>query len=194
MDRNSKKWSQKGYHSVPFAAKLSVRRCFEQFYTLNKRQGNFPHHSIPTMSLNHHAIFIQIKGFFWPLVETRLLIALVILPFGTPDSGSKFRRNQVFIRYHAASAGMTKGNRLSKRKRNVLRRDDYFYFHHYSFQICITNQAWSQYDWIYMAKFLFLNFVRLSKSPLFFPGGLCHETSSLGRCATSCIEAPFAHC
>ena len=85
---------------------------------------------------------------------------------------------------------MTKGNRLSKRKRNVLRRDDYFYFHHYSFQICITDQAWSQYDWIYMAKFLFLHFVRLSKSPLFFfPRWLCHETSSFARCATSCIEA-----
>ena len=63
---------------------------------------------------------------------------------------------------------MTKGNRLSKRKRNVLRRDDYLYFHHCSFQICITNQAWSQHDGIYMAKFLFLHFVRLSKSPLFF--------------------------
>ena len=72
----------------------------------------------------------------------------IFLPFGTPDSGSKFRRYQVFIRYHWASAGMTKGNRLSKRKRNVLRRDDYFYFHHYSFQICITDQASGQYDWI----------------------------------------------
>ena len=60
MDRNSKKWSQKGYHSVPFGAKLSVRRSFEQFHTLNNRQGNFPHHSIPT---TEHAIFIQIKGF-----------------------------------------------------------------------------------------------------------------------------------
>ena len=54
----------------------------------------------------------------------------IFLPFGTPDSGSKFRRYQVFIRYHWASAGMTKGNRLSKPKRNVLRRDDYFDFHH----------------------------------------------------------------
>ena len=91
------------------------------------------------------------KGFYWPRVETRLLIALFFLPFGTPDSGTKCRRYQVFIRYHWASAGMTKGNRLWKRKRNVLRRDDYFYFHHYSFQICITDQAWGQY----MAKFLF---------------------------------------
>ena len=105
---------------------------------------------------------------FWPLVEIRQLIALFFLPFGTPDSGSKFRRYQVFMSYHWASAGMTKGNRLSKRKRNVLRRDDYFYFHHYSFEICITDQAWGQCDWIYMAKFLFLHFVRLSKSPLFF--------------------------
>ena len=116
---------------------------------------------------SHHVTYTN-ERFFWPRVETRLLIALFFLPFGTPDSGSKFRRYQVFIRYHWASAGMTKGNRLSKRKRNVLRRDDYFYFHHYSFQICITDQAWSQYDWIYMAKFLFLHFVRLSKSPLFF--------------------------
>ena len=33
----------------------------------------------------------------------------------------------------------------------------------------------------YMAKFLFLHFARLSRSPLFFPGWLCHETSSLVR-------------
>ena len=65
----------------------------------------------------------------------------IFLPFGTPDSGSKFRRYQVFIRYHWASAGMTKGNRLWKRKGNVLRRDDYFYFHHCFFQICITDQS-----------------------------------------------------
>ena len=120
------------------------------------------------------------KGFFWQRVETRLLIALFFLPFGTLDSDSKFWRYLVFIRYHWTSAGMTKENRLSKRKRNVLRRDDYFYFHHYSFQICITDQAWGQYDWIY-GQIPFLHFVRLSRSPLFFPGWLCHETSSLVR-------------
>ena len=79
------------------------------------------------------------------------------------------------MRYHWASASMTKGNRLWKRKRNVLRRDDYFYFHHCSFQICITHQAWGQYDWIY-SQIPFLHFARLSRSPLFFPGWLCHET------------------
>ena len=31
------------------------------------------------------------------------------------------------------------GKRLSKRQRNVSCRDDYVYFHHYSFQICITD-------------------------------------------------------
>ena len=98
---------------------------------------------------------------FWPREETRLLIAF-FLRFGTPDSGSKFRRYQVFLRYHGASAGMTKGNRLSKRKRSVLRRDDYFYFHHYSFQICITDQAWGQYDWIY-DQIPFLHFARLCR-------------------------------
>ena len=84
------------------------------------------------------------------------------------------------------------GNKLSKRKRNVLRRDDYFYFHHYSFQICITDQAWGQYDWIYMAKFLFLHFARLSKSPLFFPGWLCHETLSLAA-RPHALKLVFAH-
>ena len=73
---------------------------------------------------------------------------------------------------------MTKGNRLSKRKRNVLRHDDYFYFHHYSFQLCITGQALGQYDWIY-GKIPFLHLSRLSRSPQFFPGWLCHETSSV---------------
>ena len=133
MDRISEKWSQKCYHSLLFAVKVSFRRSFEQFHNLNDRQRSFPHHSI-------HAIFVlEIKGF---LITCRNTAAYCIfLPFGTPDSGSKFRRYQVFIRYHGASAGITKGNRLSKRKRNVLRRDDYFYFHHYSFQICITDQA-----------------------------------------------------
>ena len=128
---------------------------------------------------SHHVTYTN-ERFFWPRVETQQLIALFFLPFGTPDSGSKFRRYQVFMSYHWASAGMTKGNRLSKRKRNVLRRDDYFYFHNYSFQLCITDQAWGQYDWIY-GQIPFLHFVRLSRSPLFFPGWLCHETSSLVR-------------
>ena len=100
---------------------------------------------------SHHVTYTN-ERFFWPRVETQLLIALFYLPFGTPDSGSKFRRYQVFMSYHWASAGMTKGNRLSKRKRNVLnvlRRDDCFYIHHHTFQLCITDQAWGQYDWIY---------------------------------------------
>ena len=146
MNRNSQKWSQKGYHSLSFAAKVSVRRSliFKQSHSLNNRHGSFPHHSILPCNL------YKMKGFFWPRLETRLLIALFFLSFGTPDSGSKYRRYQVFIRHHWASAGMTKGNRLWKRKRNVLRRDDCFYFHHYSIQICITDQSWGgQYDWIY---------------------------------------------
>ena len=75
---------------------------------------------------------------------------------------------------------MTKGNRLSKRKRNVLRRDDYFYFHHYSFQICITDQAWSQYDWIY-GQIPFLHFARLCRSPLFFLVGYAMRLRRLLR-------------
>ena len=75
--------------------------------------------------VTEHAIFKQSKGFLTACRNTAAYC--IFLPFGTPDSGSKFRRYQVFIRYYWASAGMTKGNRLSKRKRNVLRRDDYFY-------------------------------------------------------------------
>ena len=131
MDRNSQKWSQKGYHSLSFAAKVSVWRSFEQFHSLINR------HETSRIIQFHHVTYTK-ERFFWPRVETRLLLELFFLPFGTPDSGSKFRRYLVFIRYHCASAGMTKGNRLWKRKRNVLRRDDYFYFHHCSFQICIT--------------------------------------------------------
>ena len=58
MNPNSQKWSQKCYHSLPFAAKVSVRRSFEQFHNLNKRQGSFPHHSIPPCKL------YKWKGFF----------------------------------------------------------------------------------------------------------------------------------
>ena len=51
MDRNSQKWSQKCYHSLPFAAKVFVRRSFGQFHNLNKRQGSFRHNSIPPCHL-----------------------------------------------------------------------------------------------------------------------------------------------
>ena len=76
MDRNSEKWSQKCYHSLPFAVKVSFRRSFEQFHNLNNRQRSFPYHSIPTMSLNMP--FLYKLKVFWPRVqrvETRLLIA-----------------------------------------------------------------------------------------------------------------------
>ena len=43
----SKRVTKYGYHSLPFAVKVSVRSSFEQFRSLNKRQGSFPHHSIP---------------------------------------------------------------------------------------------------------------------------------------------------
>ena len=186
MNPNSQKWSQKCYHSLPFAAKVSVRRSFEQFHNLNKGQAIVASRIIQS----HHVTYTN-ERFFWPRVETRLLIALFFLPFGTPDWGSKYRRYQVFIRNHWASAGVTKGSRLSKRKRNVLRRDDYLYVHHYTFQICITDQAWGQYDWIY-GQIPFLHFVKLSRSPLFFPVWLCHETSSLAA-RPHALKLVFAH-
>ena len=117
MDRRSKKWSQKGYHSLPFAVKVSVRRSFEQFHTLNDWQKSF--RVIQFLPCNQTCHFYKIKGFLTACWNTAAYC--ISLPFGTPDSGSKFRRNQVFIRYHGASAGLPKGNRLSKRKRNVLR-------------------------------------------------------------------------
>ena len=58
MDRNSEKWSQKCYHSLSFAAKVSFRRSFEQFHNLNKRQGSFPHHSIPPCNLYKWKVFL----------------------------------------------------------------------------------------------------------------------------------------
>ena len=123
--------------------------------------------------------FLNKVKFLWPRVETRPSYS-IFLPFGTPESGSKFRRNQVFIKYYWASAKMTKGSKLSKRKRNVLRRDDYFYFHHCSFQICITDQAWGQYDWIY-GQIPFLHFARLCRSPLFFLVGYAMRLRRLLR-------------
>ena len=157
MDRNSEKWSQKCHHSLPFAVKVSVPRSFEQFRSLNWGDKEAlriiqSHHVIK------HAVFKQSKGFLTACRNTAAYC--IFLPFGTPDSGSKFRRYQVFIRYNWTSASMTKGSRLSKRKQNVLRRDDYFYFRHYSFQICITDQAWGgQYDWIYdQISFFFFSF------------------------------------
>ena len=140
MDRDSQKWSQKWYHSLSFAAKVSVRRSFEQFHNWNKRQWSFPHHSIPPCNLYKWKFFLTV---------CRNTAAYCIIFLTVWNS---WLRQQILKKpslCHWASAGMTKGNGLSKRKRSVLRRDDYFYFHHYSFQICITDQAWGQYDWIY---------------------------------------------
>ena len=180
MDQNSQKGSQKGYHSLPFAVKVSVRRSFEQFCVvwISDKQA---FRIIQSHHATEHAVSKQSKGFLSACRNTAAYC--IFLPFGTPDSGSKFRRYQVFIRYHGASAGMTKGNRLSKRKRNVLRRDDYFYFHHYSFQICITDQAWGgQYDWIYgQIPFFFRILLDFLKVLYFFPAWLCYETSSFAR-------------
>ena len=115
----------------------------------------------------------------------------IFLPFGAFDSGSKFRRYQVFIMYHWTFAGMTKGNRLLKRKRNVLKRDDYFYFHHYFLKICITDKAWGgQYDWTFSQIPFFFLCILLDflKVLYFFSLWLCHETSSFARSMRDLVQ------
>ena len=96
MDQNSKKWSQKGYHSLPFAVKVSVRRSFEQFCVVwisDKEAFRIiqSHHVIK------HAVFKQSKGFLTACRNTAAYC--IFLPFGTPDPGSKFRRYQLFIKF-----------------------------------------------------------------------------------------------
>ena len=177
MDRNGEKWSQKCYHSLPFAVKVSVPRSFEQFRSLNWGDKEAlriiqSHHVIK------HAVFKQSKGFLTACRNTAAYC--IFLPFGTPDSGSKFRRYQVFISYHWVSASMTKGNRLSKRKRNVLRRDDYFYFHHCSFQICITDKREVNMTG-YMAKSLFSIFLDFLEVLYFFLVGYATRLRRLLR-------------
>ena len=60
MDRKSEKWSQKGYHSLPFPLKVSVRRSliFKQSHCLNNRHGSFPHHSILPCNLYIWNVFL----------------------------------------------------------------------------------------------------------------------------------------
>ena len=96
MDQNSQKWSQKGYQSLPFAVKVSVRRSFEQFHNLNNDKE--ASRIIQSHHLIEHAIFKQSKGFLTVCRNTAA--KCIFLPFGTPDSGSKFQRYQVFIRDH----------------------------------------------------------------------------------------------
>ena len=66
MDQNSQKGSLKGYHSLPFAVKVSRRRSFEQFRSLNKRRGRFPHHSIPPCKLNMPFVLFLSNMHYWP--------------------------------------------------------------------------------------------------------------------------------
>ena len=102
----------------------------------------------------------------------------IFWPFETPDSGSRFRRNQVFIRYHGASAQLTKGNRLSKRKRSVLRPASLFpsnmhYWPSVKWSLWLHVIIWSNSFFCILLECLkFLNI---------FPGWLCHKTSSFTR-------------
>ena len=145
MDQNSQKGSQKKA-TIPYHLlwKSPFDTLLNNFVVWISDKEAFRIIQSDHMHVIKHAVSKQSKGFLTACRNTASYC--IFLPFGTPDSGSKFRRNQVFIRYYWASAGMTKGSRLLKRKRNVLRHDDYFYFHHYSFQICITDQAWGQYE------------------------------------------------
>ena len=86
---------------------------------------------------------------------------------------------------------MTKGNRLSKRKRDILRRDDYFTFIIIPFKYTLLTKPELNMTG-YMAKFLFLHFARLSRSPLFFSGWLCQETLLLAA-RPDALKLVFAH-
>ena len=185
MDRNSQKWSQKGNHSLSFVAKVSVWRSFEQFHSLhNRHELPFPHHSIPPCNLYKWKVF---------LTSCRNTAAYCIIFLTVWNSWLRQQISKIPSLYKESLSfrWSDEGKRLSKRKRNVLRRDDYLYVHHYTFQICITDQAWGQYDWIY-GQIPFLHFVKLSRSPLFFPVWLCHETSSLAA-RPHALKLVFAH-
>ena len=184
MDQNNQKGSPK---RLSFLTICSVRRSFEQFYVVWIRDKE-AFRIIQSHHVIKHAVFKESKDFLTACRNTAS--CRTFSPFGTPDSGSKFRRYQVFIRYHWASAGVTKGNRLPKRKRNVLRRDDYFYLHHYPFQICITDQAWGQHDWIYgQIPFFCISLDFLEVLYFFLVGYAKRLRRSFFHCRTSCIEA-----
>ena len=173
MDRNSQKWSQKGYHSLPFAAKVCVWRSFEQFHSLNNRHRNFAHHSIPPCNLYKWKVF---------LTACRNMAAYCIIFLTVWNSWFRQQIPKILSLYKVSPSFRwnDKGKQVWKRKRNVLRRDDYFFFIIIPFKYTLlTKREVSMTG--YMAKFLFLHFARLSKSPLFFPGWFCHETSSLVR-------------
>ena len=130
-----------------------------------------------------HAIFKQSKGFLTACRNTAAYCNF--LPFGPPNSGSKFRRYQVVVRYYRASAGMTKGSKLSKRKQNVLRCDDYFYFS----SVFLSNMhywpsvRWSVWldIWQNFVVFFFRILLHFLKVLYFFRAWLCHESSSFAR-------------
>ena len=162
MDRNSQKWSQKGYHSLPFAAKVCVWRSFEQFHSLNNRHRNFAHHSIPPCNLYKWKVF---------LTACRNMAAYCIIFLTVWNSWFRQQIPKILSLYKVSPSFRwnDKGKQVWKRKRNVLRRDDYFFFIIIPFKYTLlTKREVSMTG--YMAKFLFLHFARLSKSPSFFSG------------------------
>ena len=95
---------------------------------------------------------IQSKG-FWPRVEKRLLIALFFLPFGTQNS-----RIRSVYKVSLSFCFNDEGKQPVKKKAECFKAWRRFYFHHYTFQIRVTDQAWGQYDRIF-GQIPFLHFV-----------------------------------
>ena len=177
MDRNSQKWSRKCCHSLPFAATVSDRCSFEQFHNLNKRQGSFPHHSIPPCNL------YKWKGFLTACRNTAAY-CIIFLTVWNSWLRQQISKMPSLYKESLSFCSNDEGKQPVKTKAECFKAWRLFLlsslFHSNMHYWPSVRSIWLDI-WPNSFFCILLDFLKVLKVLYFFPGWLCHETSSLAR-------------
>ena len=184
MDQNCQKWSQRCYHSLPFAAKVFVRRSFGQFHNLNKRQGSFPHYSIPPCNL------YKWKGF---LTACRNTAACCIIFLTVWNSWLRQQILKIPSLYKVSLSFRwnDEGKQAVKTKAECFKAWRLLLFS----SLFLSNMhywpsvRWSIWQDIWPNSFFCILLDFLEVRYFFLVGYATRLRRSFARCATSCIEA-----
>ena len=148
---------------------------------------------IQSYHVTEHAIFIQSKGF---LTGCRNTAAYYIIFLTVWNSWLRQQTSKIPSLYKVSLSFRwnDEGKQAVKTKAECFKAWRLFLCFFIPFKYALLTKRevnTTGYIWPNSCFCILLDFLKVL---YLFPGWLCHETSSLGRCATSCIEAPFARC
>ena len=177
MDQNSHKGSQKDYSSLPFAVKVSVRLSFKQFcvdWISDKEAFRIiqSHHVIK------HADFKQSKGFLTACRNTAFL--LHFLTFWNSWLRQQISETPTLYKVLLSFCWHDVGKQAVERKAECFKVWRLFLF---PLLFHSNMHYWPSVRWSIWLDILpnsfFCILLDFLKVLYFFPGWLCHETSSL---------------